>query len=364
MKLTIGDCRLAIRVVLVTAVVGFAASAPLYGQNDHSPADSLRPTTAAEKEAETEERKTAQSAGGVWPTPKLMNSLLARWADQIGEEYELGPDQRVKVREQVQQRWSPFLEENREAIQPLVTEFLELRMELEPPAKEAVQSWAERAMPMYDRFRKQVTGTNGDLRQVLTAKQRVRFEMDAMQFAAGMQFAEGKLRQWQSGEVDPKEFWEPPASARADRKERWEQRRARRTEWRRAREERASDAQAMSPPGDQVAVEMDLWEKYVAEFIERYGLDEGQKTTVQSLLTEMKERATAHRDRRREEIEQLEARIQKGGADVKPDEIKEELIELYGPIDDLFAELQRRMEPIPTSEQKARAEATDKPLSH
>lgn len=323
-----------------------ATGNPISGQSDN-------PSEAAESDA-------SPRSGGMWPTPKLMNLMLTRWADQIGEEYELEPEQRTRVQEQVSARWSSFLQENRDSIEPLVTEFLELRMEMAPPDKDTVQQWAQRAMPMYEQFRKQVTGTNGDLRQVLTPKQRIKFEIDAMQFAVGLQYAESQLSKWKSGEFDPKDFWEPPPSAREDRTKRWDERRARRQEQRRLREEREAEAKALAPPEDQIAVEMDLWDKYVAEFIARYDLDSGQKTTVQSLLTEMKQRATAHRDRNSAEILQLEARIQAGGDAPQQEEVKKKLVELYGPIDEMFAELQRRMQAVPTKEQIARVETQEK----
>ena len=355
------DCRLSIAVI----VAGFLGNVWMCPSASAEPeAANVRAHPEGADRLDSGDRESPRDNGGLWPTPKLMDLMLARWADQIGEEYELEPEQRTKVREQVGQRWSSFLSENRDAIEPLVTEFLELRMELQPPSKDAVKSWADKATPMYEKFRSQISGTNGDLRQVITPQQRVKFEMDAMQFAVGMQFAEGKLKQWQSGEFDPKDFWEPPASAREDREKRWDERRSRRQERRRMREERAAESKPPEKPQDQIAVEMDLWDKYVADFTVRYDLDEGQNSTVQSLLVELKERATAHRDRHRTDMERLEERIQKGGDANEQEEVKKQLVELYGPIDGMFAELQRRMQAVPTAEQFARVELEERPRSH
>lgn len=348
------------KILILFFIVGLIAVGQLaLAQTAESPATGNSIPGQSAQQSEAAENDASSRPGGMWPTPKLMNLMLRRWADQIGEEYELEPEQRTKVQEQVSTRWSTFLQENRDSIEPLVTEFLELRMEMSPPDKESVQQWAQRAMPIYEQFRKQVAGTNSDLRQVLTPKQRIKFEIDAMQFAVGLQYAESELSKWKSGEFDPKDFWEPPPSAREDRTKRWDERRARRQEQRRLREEREAEAKALAPPEDQIAVEMGLWDKYVAEFIARYGLDAGQQTTVQSLLTEMKERATAHRDRNSAEILQLEARIQAGGNAPQQEEVKKKLIELYGPIDEMFAELQRRMQAVPTKEQIARVEAEE-----
>lgn len=335
---------------LVVSPVNVAAQSAESGEAEQA---AQAPPPSREWEVEPPRRDTS---GGLWPTAKLMNLMLDRWGDQIGETYQLNDDQRTRVREQVRERWGLFLQENRESIEPLVMEFLELRMEMLPPDKEAVQSWANRTLPVFEQMRAQIRGTNSDLRKILTPGQRVRFEADALKFAAGMQFAEQEIKQWASGEFDPRRFWEPPASAREDRKRRFEERRARRERFRREGEEREAASTTPSPPEDQVEIELGLWDKHAAEFIEKYSLDEGQKSTIQSILAEMKERATAHRDRHRTEIAELETRIQQGGGDGDREAIKQKLTELYGPIDDMFAELQRRMQAVPTREQLARAE--------
>ena len=118
--------------------------------------------------------------------------------------------------------------------------------------------------------------------------------------------------------------------------------------------EKPARAEVLRPEADQIALELHAWEHYVMEFIQTYDLDEGQRTAALSCLAELKERATAHRDRRREEITALERRIRNNsGTDQELAEIKQRLIKLYGPIDEMFKELKRRLESIPTAEQQA-----------
>ena len=115
-------------------------------------------------------------------------------------------------------------------------------------------------------------------------------------------------------------------------------------------------AQRPAAQEDQIALEVVAWERYVEEFIRIYGLDEGQRTAVLSCLSELKQRAIAHRDKRRDDIATLELRISNfTGSDEELAGLKEQLTELYGPIDDMFQELKARIEQIPTARQRAEA---------
>jgi hypothetical protein len=286
---------------------------------------------------------------GLWPSSKLLNLMLVRWAEETCADYELDDPQRAQVRGEVVEQWSGFLNENRSVIQPLANEFIEMRMTLEPPSKEQVQAWAERVLPVFEKTRDQFRGTQDEFRKVLRPMQRAKFEVDALQMGVGMAIAEQKLKEWKRGDFDKDVFWEPlPA-----------ERRARREEHRRRRTEPDPTAVAESPktPVDQIAAELDSWEKYVADFVQLFHLDEGQRTAALSCLSELRERAIAHRERRREEIARLEYRIQNNTAtsDAPLDDLKKQLRELYGPIDDMFKELQARLEQIPTADQRAAA---------
>lgn len=286
---------------------------------------------------------------GLWPSKKLMNLMLARWADQAGYRYELDDEQRSNVREAVAKRWGTFLDENRSTIQPLVNEFVEMRMELEPPGKEQVQEWAKRTMPVFEQVREQLNAGTAEFREILNPRQRAKFELDALRFGVGLQVAQRKLEQWQKGEFESVEFWEPTGPARRHRHMERRHRRA---------AEAAKVAKTAPEPEetDQIVLELTAWDKYVREFIRIFNLDEGQRTTVLSVLSELKGRAIAHRDRHRLDIAGLEQRIATfTGSDEETAELKKQLTALYGPIDEMFQELKRRIEQIPTVTQRAEA---------
>ena len=144
----------------------------------------------------------AAPAEGLWPSPKLLNLMLLRWAEEACEEYDLDGDQRTKVREATVKRFETFLTENRSQIQPLANEFIEMRMTLEPPSKERVQAWADRALPVFEKSRAKIRESNDEFRKVLRPMQRAKFEVDALQMGAGMAIAEQKLKEWKGGEFD------------------------------------------------------------------------------------------------------------------------------------------------------------------
>jgi len=319
-----------------------------------SPPGSGEPAPPEVKDTASPARRETQAQPptlpeGLWPSNKLMNLMLTRWADQISRKYDLEESQQAKVRQAVVERWGTFLNENRSTIQPLANEFVEMRMELEPPAKEQVQAWAQRAMPVFVQFRQQVNQGTSEFREILNPLQRAEFELEALQFGVGMQVAEHKLKQWQKGEFEKVEFWEPTG---AERRQRRAERRRRRMEQARKTAESAPQSQET----DQIALELKAWDKYVKEFIRIYKLDEGQRTAVLSVLSELKGRALAHRDRHRNDIVRLERRIETfTGAEEDLADLKKQLTELYGPIDDLFKELRRRIEQIPTATQRAEA---------
>ena len=287
---------------------------------------------------------------GLWPSPRMLDLMLNRWAEEICAEYDLNEAQSAWTREKFAERWGAFLREHRPLLQPLANEFIEMRIDLHPPSKERVQSWAERTAPLLEQVREQARQGQDDFRGILRPLQRAKFEVDALQMSVGLALAEQKLKQWRQGEFEKDHFWEPPPADRSERREYRRRRRARIEQEERAMEETIK-------PVDQIAVEMDLWEKYVADAVMAFNFDEGQRTTALSCLSELRDRAIAHRDRRRDDIAQLERRLENHtGSEGELTDLKKQLAELYGPIDDMFQELKTRIERIPTVEQRAGAE--------
>ena len=281
---------------------------------------------------------SAQVQEGFWPSERLMHLLILRWADEAATEYDLDEKQRETVRERMLDHWPKYFNENRAEIQQAVNQFIEMRMELEPPSRERVQEWARRTTPVFASFRDELRKGTDEFRKALKPLQRAKFELDVLKVNAGMQFAQARLQKWESGEFEEREFWEPTPSER-----------------RRRREERRAQESESQAPADPIEKELTGWDAYVEEFIRTYALDDGQIGTARSLLSELKQRAIAHRDRNRDRIVKLEARIAQGKSSSDEQQVKEQIVELYGPVDEMFSELKSRLDQLPTSQQKARA---------
>lgn len=279
---------------------------------------------------------------GFWPSERQMELLMLRWVDEGTSQYELDEHQLKQMREGVLERWPEFFAENRAQIQPVLNEWIEMRLEMEPPTSERVQAWSEKAEPIFEGFVTEFEEGAREFRAVLKPMQRAKFELEMLQFGVGMQVARAKLKQWKEGKYEEQEFWDPP---RAERR--------RRRAARQVQQSEGTEAKAVRE--DQVAHELERWDRYVAEFIDAYALDESQQSTANSLLNELKERAIAHRDRNRDRIIKLEERIAAGReGEEEAAEIKRLLVELYGPIDDMFTELKTRLDALPTTDQRAR----------
>ncbi len=284
---------------------------------------------------------------GFWPTDTMMRSFLGRFADDEIDKYELSDEQVDAYEARLMDRWPAFLNEHRADIQPLLNEFIEARIAKEPPGEDSVSDWAERALPMFDLFEEQLLETQRDLEPILNAKQKIELIGESVKMAAGLQAFRAKLEQWQRGEYAENEWWDPPRRVRRQRRRERELERDRLEAIKKAEEEAEKNR-------GRVSEELDRWDKFVAEFVVRFQLDDPQKESAYSILRECKQRAEAHRDRVRDRMKKLDDQL--ADKQEMDDEQKALFAELYGPVDALFAEMSSRLDQIPTAEQREIAE--------
>jgi hypothetical protein len=106
---------------------------------------------------------------------------------------------------------------------------------------------------------------------------------------------------------------------------------------------------------ERMRVELTSWERYVIQFCDRYEFDRSQRVAADSMLREVTRRAVDHLRRYRNEVAEVEARLADPG-DTSPEEMERQLTRVYGPIDQLFAELDRRLSRLTTRAQRARVQ--------
>lgn len=280
--------------------------------------------------------------------------LIRSWARGLCQHLDLQTQQCEVVEQDLVDRSTRFLKNHWSELRPVVHELMEMRNDVDPPSHERVRDWAARALPVFENLRIEVDAMSEDVQDVLTPPQRAAVEMKMLFVPDTMKLARKLLSDWSRGLGDPGMLW----------------RTIRRKPGTPATDDNAAerDLPIGAEPEDAVvtgdqheAVETDLvereltvWAKYVANRAEELSFDDAQRLAAQSCLQELSARARAHRDRYRGEIVRLEASI--ALQDVDPTvlaRIKTELIRLYGPVDDMFAELKRRVDQLATARQRA-----------
>lgn len=286
---------------------------------------------------------------GFWPSSRMIHLALNRLMDEVSQKYELNDSQQQEAQTKAIDRWESFLKDNRENMQPLLIEFLEMRLEHEPPSQQRVQDWAKRLMPVFMEYKKEVDLTAQEFRKVLNPIQQEQFDIDLMQMNAAIHLAGSTLHRWQLGEFDPKFFWEPPEGSHETLQHEIQTKNI-------AAINSELNLSNTKKEMDPILSELDAWELYVDQFIRDYKLDEGQRDAARSCLDELRLRAKTHRERYRKDIAFLEVEIlTHTGGEKEFKHVKMLLDKLYGPIDDMFEELQRRINQIPTSKQREQA---------
>lgn len=283
----------------------------------------------------------------------MTRNLLRRWAQQIEHEYDLRPDQFHQVEKHLLDRWPTYLNENRGEIQPLLNEYFELRMDVDPPTAEAISDWSSRAMPVFEQMRHHLEVGQQQFRGMLTASQQAKFDKERIKMVAGMSLFEAKLREWSTGKYEVREFWdEPPRNRHQKAQEQRDQAQAEAE----AAQDAALQTQAAVDDGEnpkRIAAELTAWERHVAEFCDKYELDRSQRNTANSILREMLLRAETYSRANRQRILAVE-RIIDGNDGVDQPEFDAEIKAVFGPIDDMFSELDERLLRLPTDAQLRR----------
>ncbi|MBN1491683.1 MAG: hypothetical protein JXA69_17350, partial [Phycisphaerae bacterium] len=158
------------------------------------------------------------------------------------------------------------------------------------------------------------------------------------------------LDRWKDGDVQPTDFG--PATGQRDRKI-------------------STDPWTHAKPED-------TWEIYLRGFVARYRLDASQRETAESILKECRKRADIYREKRaavfegieKEIAEARESQVKSSGekeeiakARQKLDELRKKKLALEDPIQsEIGAEFKKRLDDIPTQEQRVAYESRQRAL--
>ena len=290
-----------------------------------------------------------------WHSPGLAKLVITRMVGVASARYELDATQQGKFCDAVLKRWNSFLAKNQSQLRPLVGEFFQMRMAAQRPSEARLADWVARVTPLLLELKREFNAVVVELRTHLNPSVREKFDADVAKLDTELKISEPQVRRWCA------DYFEDSTGERLfERIGSHEGMGAPRN----GKEKSGADSAQSDGPRpaapDQILMELDAWTVYVERFIRAMDLDAGQRDAVLSVLSELKLRARAHRDRRREEIHKLEraiASFQGSAEELK--RLKQELIELYGPIDTMFGELRQRIEQVPTAAQQGKAKKGD-----
>lgn len=313
----------------------------------------ITPATLAQSEKNSRARQTTSagqsrqrladprfSAGAMFDD-EMIQAAVKRFAHDLSVSVGMDADTSEKVRVEVEQRWVPFLQQNRDEIAPLVSRFYSAAIDPDPPEIDEVKIWAKDALNLYDKVMSEMDKMDQDIVKHLSPAQIQRYKVETGKTRLGLGLFRGQLVKWESGDFDYSE-WGRQQSAR-DRRRRVDSAKS---------AESLAESTLESP--ELTLVTMSAWDKYVAEFIKKYNLDQAQKSSANSILADVKSRASQYVKKHETEIDQLRKKLQSISAVERPAAAREQQ-ELLKPLEELFAELKKRLDALPTDAQRTKA---------
>lgn len=309
-------------------------------------------------------------AGSFWPSQRLLNNLLDRWADEFGREFGLDEDQLERTKEALKRHGPAWAESRRDEIQDLLMEYFEVLSAGHPPTPEQVAKWSSRVLPLAGEFREVVEKTAADIGQHMTEDQRETLEGHLVAFRVGLNFFDSKLRAWVEGGYDPQTEW--PFSEDFEERQR-KQDAEMQAAVERAKAQAAADRAAVEadaarvaeasttrpeppkrpPPG--ASQPADEWAVYVEAFIRRYNLNEEQQNKARGALRDAQEQRDRYLADKLPKIQRIEKLLNNAETPEQRESAKAELERVNAPVQRYFANLKERLEGLPTRKQRREA---------
>lgn len=339
------------RSLLLFVILGLGLAPPACGQEDPA-ADGPPPAT----EVPTD--------GGFWPTPRMVERIIDRITDDGIGLYTFDEIQLDQTRAILKERVPRWMAENRAEIMTLTNAMFEALLDAEPPSPEWMARWAGRVLPVVGSFENEVIAITDEMREFLTDDQIVVLDGQVSAFQTGLSLATNKVREWADGKFDPAVDW-PTEPEEAPPDERMVEP---------APVETEPPAPGASPsgspptaPGPPPVAPPDAWATYTDEFIRKYELNAEQQHKARSHLVQ----AQTNRDtylskprtlRERREVDELLSQLKDAtGAEAEQERAAAEARKqkLDEPVENEFNRLKKKLDTLPTREQRRKAHAAE-----
>jgi hypothetical protein len=282
----------------------------------------------------------AQEANGPrGPDSQRAQNFMSMWNPQVMIDnsvkqavtrYNLTPEQEQLARKMTTDGVNAFLDKHEAEMRGLVRDAIQARISGNAPTPAQVQEWSQRAAPLFDEAKQEILKGNQQFRDSLNEEQKQTFDADQKILQQQLASSREKLDLWTKGKFNPETDWMNPPRPRPT-------------------------ATGPNRP------ELDRWDLYVRGLISRFKLDPAQISQANAILSDSKSRATEYYFSRKAEIEAASLRVKEVQADPnlksQVAEARKQMEDLNKPIDTLYAEMQQRLNQIPTEAQRKANEA-------
>ncbi|MCG3126811.1 MAG: hypothetical protein CHACPFDD_01666 [Phycisphaerae bacterium] len=302
---------------------------------------------------------------------KTIELWVNRMVDDSTERYGFDEEQNERTREIFREALPRYLLEHREEIQELTNQFMQAQFGDEPPTPEFVADWAQRALPLLDKFKDVVHESTDKMREFMTDDQQIQLDAEWAAFDTGFSMARNKVGEWSEGGFDPAD-WAP--NERERRKREREENRIAQQEMDKARSEvlqesgvakrDGAEAQVVvaanqpknGKPAAKAAEPADEWTRYVEDFIRMYDLDSAQQNSARKSLRKYRELRDQflRKSSTVAAMDRLDKKRKAAQNDEERTAVDKEITELTSRVDRYFQQLKDDLEKLPTREQRSR----------
>lgn len=329
-------------------------------------ADEIDLVDTSDQEDKAAEVELKATEIGVRFTPAMARAMSTKFTQQMKSRYDLDDGQEKNVKDVIQRQLIKFANENSKAGRDIFEMMMATAIEHDGRfPKDSAIEFAKLAKPIIPALEKFFTESAAEIGKQMTVKQRLQFTGDMAGITAGLVLFKNRMKRWEEGDVGEfaNPFWDSNDNNAEDEREP--------TDPNETKEHREARRRAENRIRWETNVERQ-WERYVNNARVYYGFDDKQTAAAEAILKECRERAKSYKTAEwRKKIRdvwiaetlawKIDEKFNRGPWKYQLDKTREELMK---PLEDIGAELKRRIEIIPTSKQRAEAkESVRKVLS-
>lgn len=282
--------------------------------------------------------------------PEMWNieAMMEEAVTQIARRYNLSEPQENYTRLLLKKRTIAFLEVNEKDVRELLKESIDLRTGTKPPSFEAYMKWAVRAAPIYAEASKAIIEGNDEWRAILNDEQKKTHDADLSLMRTNFDQVGKTMEEWQKGNTP---VGRAPGTAPGEGGPG-------------VVGNPQQGQKLIVPPAIVRREPEDNWLAYANLFIDTYRLDEKQANAARDRVhKDMKDQAIKYRQKHKAEFEAVETGTKLAGASkMKIQETAAKKVELEKPVREMFMDMDRRLDGLVDSKQRANVNLDKKKL--